>query len=254
MEAFIPHLPLPSRQPFSHRNHCPQATLTPQHPSQTSPKSVQPAQPIPAPPPPAPARTSTQARKTNESSVTVSLNLDGTGRAEIDTSIPFLDHMLHQLCSHGLLDISLRARGDTHIDDHHTNEDIAITLGLALRDAIVTRGITRFGHFVAPLDEALVEVVLDFSGRGHCSYGLQLPTDRVGTYDTQLVREFFHAVASNAQITLHIIQRSGVNSHHIIEATFKAFARALRMAIARDPRQKGVPSSKGTLSDEEARV
>lgn len=162
--------------------------------------------------------------------------------------------MLAQLCSHGLFDLSVHAKGDLWIDDHHTNEDIGITLGMALAKALDDKkGIRRFGHFVAPLDESLVEIVLDFSGRAHCEYGLDIPTQRVGTYDTQLVREFYHAVAGNAQMTLHVIQRTGINSHHIIEASFKAFARAMRMAIELDPRcPDTIPSSKGVLTDSRA--
>jgi imidazoleglycerol-phosphate dehydratase len=156
---------------------------------------------------------------------------------------------LQQICSHGLLDLDIQATGDLHIDDHHTNEDVGITLGQALGQALGDRkGIVRFGHFIAPLDEALVQVSLDFSGRPYLVYGLEIPTQRVGTYDTQLVREFFQAVVNHAQITLHIRQLDGVNSHHIIEATFKAFARSLRMATETDPRRAGViPSSKGML-------
>jgi imidazoleglycerol-phosphate dehydratase len=188
-------------------------------------------------------------RTTRETDVNVFLDLDGQGKADNHTGVPFLDHMLDQISAHGLLDLSVQATGDTHIDDHHTNEDVGITLGQALTKALGDRkGISRFGHFIAPLDEALVEVVLDFSGRPHLSYGLNIPTQRVGTYDTQLVREFFVAIVNHAQMTLHIRQLDGINSHHIIEATFKAFARALRMAVAIDPRrQHEIPSSKGTL-------
>ncbi|QEQ01267.1 imidazoleglycerol-phosphate dehydratase HisB [Thermosynechococcus sp. CL-1] len=188
-------------------------------------------------------------RQTKETSVHVELVLDGNGRADNHTGIPFLDHMLDQLCSHGLVDLRVQATGDTHIDDHHTNEDVGITLGMALDQALGDRrGIHRFGHFVAPLDESLVEVALDFSGRPHLSYGLQIPTQRVGTYDTQLVREFFVALVNHSRMTLHIRQLDGINSHHIIEATFKAFARALRMAIAIDPRRsQQIPSSKGVI-------
>jgi imidazoleglycerol-phosphate dehydratase len=194
-------------------------------------------------------RMGTVHRATRETDVTVSLNLDGTGKADNHTGVPFLDHMLDQISAHSLLDLSAQATGDIHIDDHHTNEDVGITLGQALTKALGDRkGIVRFGHFIAPLDEALVEVVLDFSGRPHLSYGLEIPTQRVGTYDTQLVREFFVAIVNHAQMTLHIRQLDGINSHHIIEATFKAFARALRMAVAIDPRrQYEIPSSKGTL-------
>ncbi len=188
-------------------------------------------------------------RQTGETSVDITLNLDGRGRGDIQTGIPFLDHMLHQLCSHGLIDLTVRAQGDLHIDDHHTNEDVGITLGQCIGKALGDRrGIYRFGHFLAPLDEALVQVSLDFSGRPYLVYGLQIPTDRVGTYDTQLVREFYQAVVNHALITLHLRQLAGINSHHIIEASFKAFARALRMAIALDPlRLEEIPSSKGLL-------
>lgn len=188
-------------------------------------------------------------RTTRETDVQVVLNLEGQGHCIAETGIPFLDHMLHQLSSHGLIDLEVRAAGDLEIDDHHTNEDVGITLGQALNQALGDRkGIARFGHFFAPLDEALVQVVLDFSGRPHLSYGLEIPTQRVGTYDTQLVREFFVAIVNHSQMTLHIRQLAGINSHHIIEATFKAFARAIRMAIEIDPRQTGkIPSSKGVL-------
>ncbi|HEY9598587.1 MAG TPA: imidazoleglycerol-phosphate dehydratase HisB [Cyanophyceae cyanobacterium] len=195
------------------------------------------------------ARTATVSRKTGETDVQVSLNLDGTGICTATTGIPFLDHMLHQIASHGLIDLDVQATGDLEIDDHHTNEDVGITLGMALGKALSDRkGIVRFGHFLAPLDEALVQVSLDFSGRPHLSYGLDIPTQRVGTYDTQLVREFFVAVVNHSQMTLHIRQLDGINSHHIIEATFKAFARAVRMAVEIDPRRAGtIPSSKGVL-------
>lgn len=199
-------------------------------------------------------RKATVTRSTKETSVTVTLNVDGTGKCDVETGIPFLDHMLAQLCSHGLFDLHVRAKGDLWIDDHHTNEDVGITLGMALSEAVGSKkGIRRFGHFVAPLDESLVEVVLDFSGRAHTSYSLAPPTERVGTYDTQLTREFYIAVADNAKITLHVNQRYGINSHHIIEASFKAFARAMRMALEYDPRRlDSVPSSKGVLTDEGA--
>eukprot|EP00871_Galdieria_phlegrea_P001252 jgi/Galph1/2127/GphlegSOOS_G811.1 len=175
-------------------------------------------------------------RKTAETQVSVNVLLDGQGVAQVDTGIPFLDHMLCQISSHGLLDLQIRARGDLHIDDHHTNEDIGITLGVAIRKALGDkRGIQRFGHFIAPLDEALVQVVLDFSGRPYCNYGLKYQHNG--------------ALATNGEFTLHIRQLEGLNSHHIIEASFKAFARALRMAIEYDPRRlQSIPSSKGSLS------
>jgi imidazoleglycerol-phosphate dehydratase len=195
------------------------------------------------------SRTAAVSRTTGETDVQVEINIDGTGQCQADTGIPFLDHMLHQISSHGMFDLNVKATGDIEIDDHHTNEDVGITLGMALAQALGDRqGIVRFGHFIAPLDEALVQVALDFSGRPHLSYGLEIPTQRVGTYDTQLVREFFVAVINHAQMTLHIRQLDGINSHHIIEATFKAFARAMRMATEIDPRRAGkIPSSKGVL-------
>ncbi len=196
-----------------------------------------------------PNRCASVSRATKETDVHVSVNLDGQGRCAADTGIPFLDHMLHQIASHGLLDLDVKSTGDLEIDDHHSNEDVGITLGQAIQEALGDRkGIVRFGHFIAPLDEALVQVTLDFSGRPHLSYGLDIPTQRVGTYDTQLVREFFVAIVNHTQMTLHIRQLDGINSHHIIEATFKAFARAMRMAIEIDPRRAhAIPSSKGVL-------
>ena len=194
-------------------------------------------------------RTASVRRTTGETDVQVHINLDGQGDCHAATGIPFLDHMLHQISSHGLIDLDIQATGDIEIDDHHTNEDVGITLGQALHQALGDRkGIHRFGHFIAPLDESLVQVALDFSGRPHLSYGLSIPTQRVGNYDTQLVREFFVAVVNHSQMTLHIRQLDGINSHHIIEATFKAFARAMRMAVEIDPRRAAkIPSSKGVL-------
>lgn len=194
-------------------------------------------------------RSASIRRTTGETDVQVTLNLDGTGKCTAATGVPFLDHMLHQIASHGLIDLEVKATGDIEIDDHHTNEDVGITIGQALSQALGDRkGIVRFGNFLAPLDEALIQVALDFSGRPHLSYGLQIPTQRVGTYDTQLVREFFVAIVNHSQMTLHIRQLDGINSHHIIEATFKAFARSLRMAVEIDPRRAGaIPSSKGVL-------
>jgi imidazoleglycerol-phosphate dehydratase len=196
-----------------------------------------------------PARRASISRTTKETDVRVTIDLDGQGNCTAATGIPFLDHMLHQIASHGLIDLDVQATGDLEIDDHHTNEDVGITLGQALAQALGDRkGIVRFGHFLAPLDEALIQVALDFSGRPHLSYGLQIPSQHVGTYDTQLVREFFVALVNHSQMTLHLRQLDGINSHHIIEATFKAFARATRMAIAIDPRRTdAIPSSKGVL-------
>ncbi len=188
-------------------------------------------------------------RITGETNVLIRLDLDGNGKPNISTGVAFLDHMIHQISSHGLLDIEIRATGDTHIDDHHTNEDVGIAFGQALSKALGDcKGINRFGHFVAPLDEALVQVVLDCSGRPHLSYELNIPSQKIGTYDTELVKEFFSAVVNNSGMTLHIRQLAGTNSHHIVEACFKAFARALRMATEFDARRSGsVPSSKGVL-------
>tara|TARA_Y100001968_G_C19134424_1_gene608339 strand:- start:9 stop:617 length:609 start_codon:yes stop_codon:yes gene_type:complete len=188
-------------------------------------------------------------RVTKETDVLVRINLDGSGKCNVNTGVGFLDHMLQQISSHGLIDLEVLANGDTHIDDHHTNEDVGIAVGQALSKALGDRsGIFRFGHFIAPLDEALVEVVLDCSGRPHLSYGLNIPVQKVGSYDTELVKEFFSAVVNNSGLTLHIRQIVGTNSHHIIEACFKSFARALRMASEFDSRRgRSIPSSKGVL-------
>ena len=188
-------------------------------------------------------------RVTGETNVSVRLDLDGTGKCEISTGVAFLDHMLHQISSHGLIDLYIKAKGDIHIDDHHTNEDVGIALGQALAKALGDRkGINRFGHFLAPLDEALVQVVLDCSGRPHLSFGLHIPTERIGNYETELVKEFFIAFVNNSGLTMHIQQINGTNSHHIVEACFKAFARSLRMASELDKRRSGeIPSSKGLL-------
>ncbi|GAB4843385.1 hypothetical protein Ancab_013349 [Ancistrocladus abbreviatus] len=184
-------------------------------------------------------RTGEVERVTEETIVHVKINVDGTGVADNNTSIPFLDHML-QIASHGLFDVHVKATGDIHIDDHHTNEDVALALGMALLRALSDRkGINRFGDFCAPLDEALIHVSLDLSGRPHLSFDLNIPTDKVGTYDTQLVEHFFQSLVNTSGMTLHIRQLAGRNSHHIIEATFKAFARALRQATEHDPRRAG---------------
>ena len=189
-------------------------------------------------------------RVTKETNVLVRLNLDGSGKCKVQTGVGFLDHMLHQLSSHGLFDLEVKASGDIHIDDHHTNEDVGIAIGQALSQALGNRsGINRFGHFIAPLDEALIQTVIDCSGRPHLSYELNIPVSKVGSYDTELVKEFFVAVVNNGGLTLHIKQIDGENGHHIIEACFKSFARALRMATEFDPRRdlNNVPSSKGVL-------
>ncbi|KAE9595420.1 putative imidazoleglycerol-phosphate dehydratase [Lupinus albus] len=196
------------------------------------------------------ARIGEVKRVTKETNVSVKINLDGSGVADSSTGIPFLDHMLDQLASHGVFDVHVKATGDIHIDDHHTNEDVALAIGTALLQALGDRkGINRFGDLSASLDEALIHVSLDLSGRPYLGYNLDIPTQRVGTYDTQLVEHFFQSLVNTSGMTLHIRQLAGTNSHHIIEATFKAFARALRQATEYDLRRRGtVPSSKGVLS------
>lgn len=188
-------------------------------------------------------------RETKETQIALSLNLDGSGRYEIATGSGFFDHMLSHIARHGLLDLTVQATGDQQVDDHHLVEDVGIVFGQALARAVGDKkGISRFGHALCPLDEALVGVALDLSGRSHLEYGLQFPTAKVGEFDTELVLEFFRAVAANGALTLHLWQQAGVNSHHIAESAFKSFGRALRMAVERDARQgEEVPSTKGTL-------
>jgi len=187
-------------------------------------------------------------RATKETSIKLSLDLDGTGKSELHSSIPFLDHMLEQIARHGLVDLSVDAKGDREIDDHHTVEDIGICLGEALRQAVGDKaGIVRYGHAYIPLDEALSRVVLDFSGRPGLEYHIDFPKETVGGFDIDLFKEFFQAVSNHGRITLHIDTLRGGNNHHIIETVFKAFGRALRMAVAADPRQSGIPSTKGAL-------
>lgn len=197
-------------------------------------------------------RTGRVTRKTKETSVEVYINIDGTGICIAETPVGFFNHMLDQLASHGLFDVTVRATGDTWIDDHHTVEDCALALGSALSQALGDRkGIHRFGEFTAPLDEALTHVVLDLSGRPHLSFDLVIPTERIGNFDTQLVEHFFSSFSNTSGTTLHIRQLAGKNSHHIVEATFKAFARALRKACEADPRQAGkIASSKGVLTQQ----
>ena len=193
-------------------------------------------------------RTANISRKTAETDVSVALTLEGAGRGAIDTGVGFLDHMLTLLCKHGKFDLDVKCVGDTDVDDHHSVEDVGIVLGQAVRQAAGDlRGISRYGDATIPMDEALVLCALDFSGRGCAYVDLPVPTERVGTFDTQLVKEFFVAFAANAGITLHVRLLAGENSHHIIEASFKALARALMAALRRDPRVTGVPSTKGSL-------
>ena len=194
-------------------------------------------------------RTATVARKTAETDIALSLNLDGSGKAELATGCGFLDHMLTLMARHGRLDLMVRCAGDTFVDDHHTVEDIGIALGQALAAALgEMRGVTRFGDVALPMDEALVLAALDLSGRGALGYALALPTQKVGTFDTELGKEFFLALTREARITLHLRQLAGENSHHILEAAFKGFGRALRLAAAIDPAfAEDIPSTKGTL-------
>ncbi|MDA0221825.1 MAG: imidazoleglycerol-phosphate dehydratase HisB [Proteobacteria bacterium] len=189
------------------------------------------------------------SRKTVETTIEVSIDLDGTGIYDNQTGVGFFDHMLDQLSRHALVDMKIRAKGDLHIDDHHTVEDTGIALGQALAKALGDKkGIRRYGSCLLPMDEALVRAALDLSGRPFLVWNLDLPSSKIGTFDTELVREFFTAFAMQGGITLNIEKLSGLNSHHIVEATFKAVARALREAVETDPRKAdAIPSTKGTL-------
>lgn len=198
---------------------------------------------------PAMGRTATLTRTTSETDITVRLTLDGTGQARIATGIGFLDHMLTALARHALFDLDVDAKGDLHIDDHHTTEDVGIVLGQVLAQAVGDkRGIRRYGHAVVPMDEALMDAAVDLSGRPFLAWSVAFGPDKIGTMDTELFQEFFRAFAMNALMTLHVAQRAGTNAHHVAEATFKAVARALRMATEVDPRAAGaIPSTKGSL-------
>lgn len=194
-------------------------------------------------------RRATVDRATNETRIAVAVDLDGTGRADIATGIGFLDHMLDQLARHSLIDLTVKADGDLHIDAHHTTEDTGIAIGQALTRALGDkRGIARYGHAYLPMDEALVRVALDLSGRPFLVWNVTFATDRLGQLDTQLVREFFQAIAQHGGITLHVDMIHGANDHHVAEACFKGLAQALRRAVEIDPRKAGqIPSTKGTL-------
>jgi imidazoleglycerol-phosphate dehydratase len=194
-------------------------------------------------------RTAEITRNTKETQIRVKLNLDGTGVAKLVTGIPFLEHMLDQVARHGMVDLDIEAKGDLHIDAHHTVEDIGITLGQAFYKAVGDKsGIRRYGHAYVPLDEALSRVVIDFSGRPGLSYNVEFTRALIGEFDADLVHEFFQGFVNHAQVTLHIDNLRGDNAHHQCETMFKAFARALRMAAEPDPRSKGsVPSTKGSL-------
>lgn len=194
-------------------------------------------------------RTATVTRNTLETQITVSVNLDGTGQSSFDTGIPFLEHMLDQIARHGLVDLNIEASGDLHIDDHHTAEDIGITLGQAFAQALGDKkGIQRYGFAYVPLDEALSRVVIDFSGRPGIEYRVEYPRARIGNFDVDLVHEFFQGFVNHALATLHIDNLFGQNAHHIAETVFKAFGRAVRMAVSVDERMAGmIPSTKGSL-------
>jgi len=194
-------------------------------------------------------RTAQVERNTLETAIQISLDLDGTGTSEFRTGVPFLEHMLDQVARHGLVDLKIEAKGDTHIDDHHTVEDVGIVLGQAMAQALGDKkGIRRYGHAYVPLDEALSRVVIDFSGRPGLEYHAEYPRARIGQFDVDLIHEFFQGFVNHAKATVHIDCLRGKNAHHIAETIFKAFGRALRMAIEADPRMGGMtPSTKGSL-------
>ena len=194
-------------------------------------------------------RSATITRKTAETDISVTINLDGTGDYDNQTGVGFFDHMLDQLSRHSLIDMTIRATGDYHIDDHHTVEDTGIALGQALTQALGSkRGIRRYGSCLLPMDDALVRCALDLSARPFLIWNVELPTAKIGAFDTELVREFFQALSTHGGITLHVDQLHGINSHHIAEAAFKSLARALREAVETDPRKAdAVPSTKGAL-------
>lgn len=193
-------------------------------------------------------RKATINRKTNETDIFVSVDLDGVGAHLNKTGVGFFDHMLDQLARHALIDLDVRATGDLHIDDHHTVEDVGIAIGQALAKALGDkRGIRRYGECALPMDDAQVRAALDLSGRPYLVWNVAFPNAKIGTFDTELVREFFQALATHGGITLHVDMIHGINSHHIAEAVFKAVARALRMAVEKDPRSDAIPSTKGSL-------
>jgi imidazoleglycerol-phosphate dehydratase len=195
------------------------------------------------------ARRAEIARSTSETDIRVTLDLDGSGQCSVATGIGFLDHMLTALARHSLIDLTVQAKGDLHIDDHHTTEDVGIVIGQAIRQALGDkRGIRRYGFSLLPMDEALAEAAIDISGRPFLAWSVAFQRPKIGTFDTELVEEFFRALAFNAGITLHVTLKAGTNAHHVAEACFKALARALRMAVEPDPRAAGaVPSTKGSL-------
>ena len=194
-------------------------------------------------------RTSEIIRNTNETKITLKLNLDGSGISSVDTGVGFLDHMLTLFARHGSFNLDVTCGGDTEVDDHHTTEDIGICLGMAFAEALGDMaGITRYGHIILPMDETLILCAADISGRSYLGYSLDIPTEKVGTFDTQLTEEFFLAFIRKAGMTLHLRQLAGTNSHHIIEGAFKAFGRTMKQAVSIDPSQAGrIPSTKGVL-------
>ena len=197
------------------------------------------------------ARTASITRTTNETDISVEVSIDGTGQFKIATGVGFFDHMLEQLSKHSLIDLTVSAKGDLHIDDHHTVEDCGLALGQAINEALGDRrGIRRYASFDLPMDEAMTSAAIDVSGRPFLVWDVEFPREKIGTFDTELVREFFNALAQSARITLHVKTHYGVNAHHIAETCFKAVARALRMATEADPRTgDAIPSTKGTLSN-----
>ena len=195
------------------------------------------------------ARTARVERNTRETRITVEVNLDGTGRSQLDTGLPFLDHMLDQVARHGMVDLAVKAEGDLHIDAHHTVEDVGIVIGQAVAKALGDKaGLARYGHAYVPLDEALSRVVIDLSGRPGLEFHVAFTRARIGNFDADLTSEFFQGFVNHALATLHVDNLRGANAHHQCETVFKAFGRALRMAVARDPRAAGaIPSTKGSL-------
>lgn len=194
-------------------------------------------------------RTSEYNRKTKETDIQLSLNLDGTGKSEVETGCGFLDHMLTLFAAHGRFDLKVSCEGDTYVDDHHTVEDIGICLGKAFADALgEKRGINRYGSFLLPMDESLIMTAVDISGRSCLCYQLEIPTEKIGSFDTELVEEFFQGFVRQCPMSLHIRKLAGTNSHHIVEGAFKSVARSLRAAVALDPADpNGIPSTKGVL-------
>ncbi len=196
-------------------------------------------------------RTATVSRKTAETDIVLTIDLDGTGKADIQTGLGFFDHMLTLLAGHSLIDLSVRCQGDLHVDGHHTVEDVGRALGTAIRDCLGDRrGIRRYGHAIIPMDESLATVAVDLGGRTATVFAVDFPVSTIGTFDAQLVEVFWESFAATAGANFHAILHHGRNGHHIAEAVFKAAARSIRMAVETDPRQRGVPSTKGTLTQE----